>query len=156
MIPPLRIGRKQDFTTAFIKPDHQNRHVFVAGSTGGGKSNLIKSFWYQHCLIPVAKIMIEPSGSCGLEAYSMAKNSLYCSINNPVGINPMMLQCDANDIADIVIDAINQVITVLTENVLLTSRMRSVLREAIVWCVNNNRRRLDQVVDYLKSDETTP
>ena len=29
--------------------------------------------------------------------------------------------------------------------------MRSILREAIVWCVNNNRRRLDSVVDYLKN-----
>jgi hypothetical protein len=150
LIAPLRIGRKEDFTTAFIKPDHQPRQTAIIGGTGGGKTNMMMIFWYCHCLIRMAKILIDPSGSFARDAYSMSKNAIYCSIDNPVGINPLMLPYDPNDIVDIVIEAINQVITVLTENVVLTSRMRSVLREAIVWCVKNNRRRFDQVVEHLR------
>jgi type IV secretory pathway VirB4 component len=151
VIAPLRIGRTEDFTPVYIKANDRNRHVFVDGSTGGGKTNILKSFWYQDCLLPVGKILIDPSNSFAREAYSMSKNAVYSSLTSPIGINPLMLPYDANDICDILIESINQVIELLTENVLLTVRMRSILRDAIVFCVRNNRKRLDLVVDYLNS-----
>jgi len=134
-----------------IKPDHRYRHAFVVGATGSGKTNLLKWFWFQDCLIPTAKILIDPSGSFAREAYSMAKNAIYCSLSNPIGINPLMLPYDPNDICDIIIESINQVIKLLTDNVLLTVRMRSILREAVVWCVRNNRRRLDLVAENINA-----
>jgi hypothetical protein len=152
VIAPLKIGRNEDYTPVYIKAEHRNKHIFLDASTGGGKTNLLKSFWYQDCLMPVAKVLIDPSGSFAQEAYAMAKrNVVYCSLESPVGINPLMLPYDANDITDIIIESINQVIKLLTDNVLLTVRMRSLLREAIVFCVRNNRKRLDLVVDYIDS-----
>jgi hypothetical protein len=133
MIVPLRIGRDKDYKPVMVKPEHRFLHEIIIGATGTGKSNTLKNHIFQDSLIPVAKILIDPSGSFAEEAYAMSKNALYCSLDNPIGINPLALPYHPDDIADIVIEAINQVITVLTQNVLLTVRMRSVLREAIVW-----------------------
>jgi len=150
MIAPLNIGRKADFTQAVVKPEHRYRHFFLIGSTGVGKSTILKWFWFHDCLMPVAKILIDPSGGFSKEAYSMSKDAIYCSLQNPVGLNPLMLPYDPNDICDIVIESVNQCIRLLTDNVVLTVRMRSILRETIIYCIKNNRRRLDQVVDRLR------
>jgi len=150
MIAPLRIGRKEDYTSAVVKPEHRYRHFFLIGSTGVGKSTMLKWFWFYDCLMPVAKILIDPSGSFGKEAYSMSKDAIYCSLEHPVGLNPLMLPYHPDDICDIIIEAINQVIVLLTSNITLTVRMRSIIRDAITYCVKNNRRRLDQVIDYLR------
>jgi hypothetical protein len=150
VIARLGLGRKEDYTPAVVRADHRFRHMFLAGSTGSGKSNLLKRFWWMDSLIPVAKVLIDPSGALAGEAYSMSRKAVYCSLSNPqVGLNPMTLPYHPNDIVDIIIESINQVISVLTKNVELTARMRSILTDTVIWCIEHNRLSLEQVVEKL-------
>jgi len=149
LIPSLKIGTC-DGMPAKVSDKDRYRHIAVFGKPGAGKTALLSNFWRQDSLFKTAKILIDPSGSFAKEAWSMS-GGYYCSIDNPVGINPMQDPYAPDDIADNIIEVMNQVIHISTDNVLLTVRMRSALRESIVWCVENNQRRLDAVVDYLKN-----
>ncbi len=151
MLIDLRVGNTPEYSPVKITEGERYKHIFIAGMPGVGKTALLSNFWRQDCLLPTAKVLIDPSGFFAQEALSMAKKAIYCSIDSPVGINPMLDDYHPDDIADCLIEAINQVIELSTENVKLTVRMRFILREAIVWCVENNRRRLDSVVDYLSN-----
>jgi len=150
MISNLKIGNSPNYTPIKISEGERYKHIFIAGMPGAGKTALLSNFWKQDCILKTAKVLIDPSGFFAQDAYSMS-GGMYCSIDNPVGINPMMEDYAPDDIADNIIEAINQVVELSTENVSLTVRMRSILRDAIVWCVNNGRRRLDSVADYLKN-----
>jgi type IV secretory pathway VirB4 component len=132
-----------------ISEGDRYKHIFVGGKPGTGKTALLSNWWKTDSLLKTAKILIDPSGFFAKEAYSMSKG-LYCSIDHPIGINPMMDNWEPDDIADNIIECINQVVKLSTENVPLTVRMRSILRDAILWCLQNGRRRLDSVVDRLK------
>ena len=148
MIAHLKIGNSK--VPVKVMENERYEHIFIAGKPGVGKTALLSNMWRQDCLFPTAKVLIDPSGFFAQDAYAMS-GGIYCSIDNPVGINPMMDDYHPDDIADNLIECINQVVELSTDNVQLTVRMRSVLREAIIWCIENNRRRLDSVVDYLKN-----
>jgi len=152
MISHFRIGNTPEYMPVKISEGERYKHIFIAGMPGVGKTAMLSNMWMQDCLIPTAKVLIDPSGFFAQDAYSMS-GGIYCSIDNPVGINPMMDDYHPDDIADNLIEAINQVTKLSTENVSLTVRMRSILREHIVWCIENNRRRLDSLVDRLKNGQ---
>ncbi len=149
MISNLRIGTNEGMPVKISEGDRY-KHIAVFGKPGAGKTALLSNFWKQDSLFKTAKILIDPSGSFAKEAYAMS-GGYYCSIDNPIGINPLEDPYAPDDIADNFIEVLNQVVSMSTENVPLTVRMRSALREAIVWCVEHNQRRLDAVVDYLKT-----
>jgi len=146
----LKVGVTPEFSPVKILAAGRYKGTFIAGMPGAGKSALLANFWRQDCILKTAKVLIDPSGFLAQEAYAMS-GGIYCSIDHPVGINPMMDDYDPDDIADNLIECINQVVELSTDNVKLSARMRSILREAIVWCIDRGRRRLDSVVDYIQN-----
>jgi type IV secretory pathway VirB4 component len=150
MLTNLKIGVTPQFSPVKILEADRYKGTFIAGMPGAGKSALISNFWKQDSILKTAKVLIDPSGFLAQEAYAMSKG-IYCSIDNPVGINPMMDDYAPDDIADNIIECINQVVELSTDNVKLSARMRSILREAIVWCIDKGRRRMDSVVDYIQN-----
>jgi hypothetical protein len=133
--------------------------ILVMGKSGGGKSVTILRWWEQDCYFPYTKVLIEPSRFLASDCYSIAKgNALYCSLDTPVSINPMQSPYDPNQISDNVAEALNQVIVLTSPNTTLTVKMRSILDQAVKWCLNHNRKNLLAVRDYianLKGDSET-
>jgi hypothetical protein len=70
----------------------------------------------------------------------------------------MQAPYNPNQISDNIAEAVNQVIVLTSPNANLTVKMRSILDQAVKWCLGNNRRNLIAVRDYivnLKGDGET-
>jgi hypothetical protein len=134
----LKIGMS-DGRVAYIKQRHI--HTLLVGKSGTGKSSSLAHWWEQDGN-RISKILIEPSGFLSADAYSMSKGkALYCSLQNPISINPMQSPYDPSTISDIIAEAVNQVIALCTKeaNKELTVKMRGILDEAIKYCLANGR-----------------
>lgn len=117
-----------------------------------GKSVLIQNMWWQDSIIPVAKVLLEPSGVLARDAYSISKGrAIYCSVRNPISLNPMQGNYLPNQICDTIAEAINQLIELTTPNEKLTAKMRAILSEAVKYCLEKNRRTLINVRDYIST-----
>lgn len=87
MISSLRIGNTAEYAPVKISEGERYKHIFIAGMPGVGKTALLSNFWKQDCLIPTAKVLIDPSGFFAQEAYAMTgKKAIYCSLENPRGL----------------------------------------------------------------------
>jgi hypothetical protein len=127
-------------------------HILLLGKSGTGKSSMIANWWRQDCFWKSSKILIEPSGFLARDCYSLSKGqSLYCSLDTPISINPMQAPYNPNQISDNVAECLNQVIKLTTSNQELTVKMRAILDEAIKYCLSNNRRSLVNVKDYINN-----
>jgi hypothetical protein len=155
-LPRLKIGLA-DYIPIYAKDRYTG--ILLLGKSGTGKSSLISNWWQQDCYFKNAKVLIEPSGFLAKECYSISKgNAHYCSLDTPVSINPMQAPYNPNQISDNIAEALNQVIALTTPNTPFTVKMRSILDQAVKWCLGNNRRNLIAVKDYilnLKGDGET-
>lgn len=125
-------------------------HLIVIGKTGTGKSVMLQNIFDQDCWYPYSKIVIEPSGFLAKDCYSIIRGKTqYCSLTNPISLNPMTANYPPEVIAETVAEAINQLIIVTTSNQTLTVKMRSILTEEVVWCLGNGRRALSFVLDRI-------
>lgn len=87
MMASLRVGNTADYAPVKITEGERYKHIFIAGMPGVGKTALLSNFWMQDCLIPTAKVLIDPSGFFAKDAYAMAgKNAIYCSLDSPRGL----------------------------------------------------------------------
>lgn len=158
MIPRLKIGLS-DFMPVYIKDKDRYLGAFIIGKPGSGKSNLLENFWWQDCLYKTAKICIDPSGFLAPKLHAIARGrAQYCSLDNPISINPLAAPFKPHQIIDDVIETVNQVVQLTTDNQLLTAKMRGLIREATMWCLKNNRPRLDAIrdrIDMLKGEAVT-
>ncbi len=148
----LKIGLSTDYVPIYIDGKDRYKAITAVGKTGGGKSALITNCVQQDGYYNHSKIIIEPSGFLAQDCYSILKGkALYCSLDNPVSINPMQAPYNPNQISDNVAEALNQVIALTTPNTPFTVKMRAILDSAVKWCLGNNRRSLLHVRDYINN-----
>lgn len=149
----MKIGINPDtFEVISVKPDERFKHVFCLGKTGTGKSQLLLSFWINDSYSKVAKILIDPSGWLARDAYSAMKGKAhYCSLETPISLNPMVAPYKPHQIVDIVAETINQMVTITTPNQTFTVKMRELLDDAIIYCLNHNQHTLEEVKVYLEA-----
>jgi hypothetical protein len=157
-LPRLKIGL-DDCVPVYIRDKDRYTSILMMGKSGSGKSSLISYWWEQDCLYRIAKVLIEPSGFLARDCYSISRGrAYYCSLDNPISINPMQGPYSADQISDIIAEAVNQVIAMTAPNTSFTVKMRAILDRAVKWCLKNNRRNLLAVLDYiinLKGDGET-
>jgi len=153
LISRMKIGINPDtFEVVSVKPDDRFKHTFCLGKTGTGKSQLLLHFWINDGYSKVARILIDPSGFLSRDAYSASKGKAhYCSLETPISLNPMVSPYKPHQIADIVADTINQMITITTPNQTFTVKMRELLDDAIIYCLSHNQYTLDEVKAYLET-----
>ncbi len=150
-LPRLKIGYVE-FLPAYVKEKERYTHILLTGKSGTGKSSLLANWWQQDCFYKVAKVLIEPSGFLTKDCYSISRGQArYCSLDNPISINPMAIDYHPNQICDNIAEALNQVIVMTTPNDRLTVKMRGILDEAIKYCLANNRKSLVNVRDYIEN-----
>jgi hypothetical protein len=144
----LRIGLNEG-RVIYIK--HRHVHILLLGKSGTGKSSIILLWWSQDGN-RVCRILIDPTGFLAADAYALSKGkALYCSLKNPISINPMMSGYPPSVIIDVIIECINQVIAICTKeaNKQLTVKMIAILSDAIRYCLENGRLSLIHVRNYI-------
>lgn len=142
----LKMGT-EDFVPVYFKKRYH--HCLEVGSTGSGKTSLMGNWIYSDSFFPYSKIVIEPHGELSKQSRSYLKNCHYCSLDNPVSINPLTAPYHPNDICEIVAEALNQTIELTTPNEHLTVKMRAILDHAIKYCLEKQRTSLVNVLDFL-------
>ena len=159
-LPRLKIGT-DNYLPVYIGDRDRYNSVLVIGKSGTGKSSLLASWWEQDSFYKNARVLIEPSGFLAQDCFSIGRGrGHYCSLSNPISINPMQQPYNPNQIVDNVAEAINQVVRHSTDgaNNSLTAKMRGILDKSIKWCLERNRKSLLHVRDYvanMKGDNET-
>lgn len=155
MISRLKIGNdKETYMPVHVKDNDRYLSMLVVGRPGTGKSVSLANWWRADCFFPVAKIAIDPSGFLAKDLYSLSKGkALYCSLDHPVGLNPLLEPHEHTQLADNLIEIINQVVALTTPNTGLTAKMRKILTDATLWCLKNGRPSLEAVHDYLNAQK---
>lgn len=144
MIQRLKMGNNP--LPVYVKDKDRFKHLFCIGKTGTGKSQFILNCWQNDSIIKVAKILIDPSGFLSRDAYSVMKEKArYCSLRTPISLNPMVAPYRPNQIADIISEAVNQMVKLTTPNEKLSVKMLEILNDAIVYCLAHGQTTLENV-----------
>lgn len=134
----------------YVKDDDRYLSMLVVGRPGTGKSVSLANWWQMDDIYGCAKIAIDPSGFLAKDLYSLSKGrALYCSLQHPVGLNPLLEPYGPIQLTDNLIEIVNQVVSLVTPNALLTAKMRKILTDATLWCLKNHRPSLEAVQDFL-------
>jgi hypothetical protein len=76
--------------------------------------------------------------------------SIYCSLEHPIGLNPMKVPYDPNTVSDLIAECLNQVVRITSPaNMELTVKMRKILDRAVKYCLSKNRYSLENVRDEI-------
>lgn len=155
MISRMKIGNeKETYTPVFVKDKDRFKHVFQCGKTGTGKSQFLLNAWQNDSYTKVAKILIDPSGFLAKDAYSVMKGKVhYCSLNTPIGLNPMIAPYKPYQIADIIAETVNQMVAMTTPNQKFTAKMREILDEEVVRCIGLGRTTLEELKANLEAQK---
>ncbi len=151
MIARVKIGYlKENHLPIYLK-DRFLPTVLI-GSTGTGKSCLIENIFWQDFLFRVLSIVVDPSGFLARNCYALAKGRAdYCSLAHPFSLNPMLLPYTPNQVADIITETTNHLVLRINDKMPITPKMITILREAIVWCIERRRTSLDLVKAYIEN-----
>ena len=140
----MKVGN--DPMPIFVKAEDRFKPTFIVGPTGSGKSVLALNIWQNDSYSQVAKILIDPAGVLAREAYAVMKGKChYISINNRMGLNPMLSPYEPFQVADIITQSLNQMVVLTTPNEKLTVKMLEILNVSIVWCLERGRTTLEEV-----------
>lgn len=152
----IRIGRTEDLRSVYCAERYT--HLLVLGKSGAGKSSWILGRWEEDERGRCAKALVDP-GFLPRECYAVSKGrAIYCSLDHPVSLNPMQSPYGPDTVSDLIAECVNQVIALTTPNQPFTVKMRSILDDAIKYCLAHNRKNLMNVRDYiatLKGDGET-
>jgi hypothetical protein len=109
MIQRMKIGSDAEtYMPVYVKEDDRFKPCIVFGKTGTGKSEWLLNTWQGDSYSPVSRILIDPSGTLSKQAYSVMRGrAKYISIDNPMGINPMMSPYKPYQIADLITETID-------------------------------------------------
>jgi len=153
MIQRMKLGSDAEtYMPIFVKDNDRFKHVFQCGKTGTGKSQFLLNAWQNDSYTKVAKILIDPSGFLANDAYSVMKGKAhYCSLNTPIGLNPMIAPYKPYQIADIIAETTNQMVAMTTPNQKFTAKMREILDEEVVRCIGLGRTTLEEVKANLEA-----
>ena len=150
----LRLGRGQEGLAVWRDP---YTHLFCIGKSGSGKSNLLVNMIQQDSYYPTSKIILDPTGFMAGDARSIIKNNcIYSTIDEPVGMNPMLVPYDDDVKCDLISEGTNQYITRCANNEILTVAMRGILTEQVKWNINRNRNSLIHVMDSIALVKNSP
>ena len=145
MIQRMKIGiDSETYMPVYVKAEDRYKHALIIGKTGTGKSQALLNVWQGDSYSKVAKILIDPSGFLARDAYSVGRGH-YCSLLHPIGLNPMLSPYRPHQIADLIADTINQMVTLTTPNEKFTVKMREILDEEIVRCLERGQTTLEEV-----------
>ncbi len=155
MITRLKIGNNvKTYMPVYVKDIDRFLNMLVIGRPGVGKSVALLVWWLADCLYRIAKIAIDPSGSLARDLYSASKGKArFCSLDHPLGLNPLLEPYTPIQLADNLIEIINQVVSLTTSNARLTSKMRKILTDAILWCLEHGRPSLEAIRDYIAAQK---
>ncbi len=151
-LPRLKIGTKEDYSSAYIRELERYTHIFVPGKSGGGKSVLLANWWDEDELYRNAKIGIEPSGILAREWYGISRGrAIYCSLEYPKALNPLRTRYRNDVKQSIIAEAFNKVINVTSGGSLkdMTPKMRNILQEELDYCLTHDRLSLLHVRDRI-------
>jgi len=89
--------RKNDFEIVSLSPVERTRHLYISGSTGTGKSNLLKNLIYHDLQEGRGLILIDPHGDLSKEIADVIpperiEDTIYFDPMNPewvIGFNPL-------------------------------------------------------------------
>ena len=107
MIGRMKIGT-DDGMPIFVKDKDRYKGCLVIGATGQGKTELLANIIQGDSYSPVAKIVVDPSGFFARQAYAIMNGKAhYCSLESPIGLNPMLSPYKPYQIADLIEETIN-------------------------------------------------
>ena len=151
ILPRLRLGITSDYEVKYIKPEDLFTHIFLAGSTGTGKTNLLAQWFQTAARYRVAKILIDPGGLAEI-AYACCQGKChFISADSPLSLNPMRANFQAHQIFNIIIESINQMINLSTNGAIkeMTPRMIVIAKKEFDYCWSRERFSLEALRDRI-------
>jgi hypothetical protein len=107
MMMRMKIGTNNGMPV-YVKSDDRYKGTLIMGATGGGKTEALLNIIQGDSYSPVAKIVVDPSGFFAKQVYSVMKGKAhYCSLEHPIGLNPMLSPYKPFQVADIIAEAVN-------------------------------------------------
>jgi type IV secretory pathway VirB4 component len=145
MIQRMKIGT-DNYLPVSVKANDRYKGTLIIGATGGGKTELLANIVQNDSYSPVAKIIVDPSGFYARQVHSIMKGKdHYCSLDHPIGINLLLSPYKPHQIADLLAETINQMVTLTTPNERFTVKMRQILDEEVVRCLELGRNTLEDI-----------
>jgi len=147
MIQRMKIGNDAEtYLPVYVKAEDRFKGVLLLGATGGGKTVTLSHAVQNDSYSPVAKIIVDPSGFFAKEVYAIMKGKAdYCSLEHPIGINPMLAPYKPYQIADLISETVNQMVVLTTSNERFTVNMKKILEPEVVKCIELGRTTLEEV-----------
>jgi Cdc6-like AAA superfamily ATPase len=147
MLFRMKIGNDAStYLPVFLKDSERYKHALCIGKTGTGKTQLLLNIWQNDSYVKVGKILIDPSGFLAKDAFSVMKGKAhYCSLKTPISLNPMIAPYKPHQVADLIAETVNQMVSITTPNEKFTVKMLEILNSEIVRCLELGRMTLEEV-----------
>jgi hypothetical protein len=143
----MRIGTDIDTgLPVYVKEVDRYKGCLFLGSTGGGKTEALLNIIQGDSYIPCAKIIVDPSGFFSKQVYSVMNGKAhYCSLEHPIGINPLISPYKEHQTADILMESVDQMVLMTSQNKNWTVKMFQIAIPEIVRCIQLGRTTLEEV-----------
>ncbi|MDQ5987370.1 MAG: hypothetical protein CSYNP_03110 [Syntrophus sp. SKADARSKE-3] len=131
-----------------IKEKDRFRHLYVLGKTQSGKSTFFLNLIKQE--IDHAIIVLDPAGSFANSVASLAPKDrlVYVDKDNPLVLNPLRRKASRSEIANHLIEVVNNCVTGTTPSIEITVLMGEIIRNAI-RVLKDNELEVDYLCDFL-------
>jgi hypothetical protein len=94
----------------------------------------------------VSQILIDPSGFLAEEAYAASRGKVhFCRLDHPISLNPMRSPYKPFQIAEMLVETINQMVLQTTPNQMMTAKMLQIFNRHVVENLGRNRYTLAEV-----------